>query len=248
MAKRLDSLIRNIPAEPPKPVERTAVTGNVSQYQRFETELIHRSDLRGAPYNPRKISKQAKMQLTKSLKEHGLVAPLIWNKRTGNLVSGHQRLSILDALEGTDNYELTVAVIDVNEREEKILNVQVNNNALMGEWDFDKLGDLRINDDISFDEMGFLDADAEMMFGGDERFSEMFSNEEVEHEKEYLDNIKKDRKEMMEKMKEEQSADFYFVVVCTSPEDKAALMNEMGYPAYEEYVYSDAVRRIKDLG
>lgn len=215
-----------------------------SKYQQFETETVHRGILKGAPYNPRKISNAARKKLTESLKDHGLIAPLVWNKRTGHLVSGHQRLSILDALEGSEDYELTVAVIDVDEREEKILNVQVNNEAMMGEFDLDMLGEMSLEDGISFDEMGFMPADAALMFGGDERFTPLFENEEVAHEKDTLKNIKQDRKEMTQKLQEEQNADFYFVVVCKDQKDKDALLSEMGYPKYEEYVHSDAVRRM----
>ena len=48
-----------------------------SKYQKFETETVHRSVLKGAPYNPRKISTVAKRKLAASLKDHGLVAPLV---------------------------------------------------------------------------------------------------------------------------------------------------------------------------
>lgn len=224
--------------------KETAHDTSMSRYQKFEMETVSRSVLKGAPYNPRKISKTARQKLAASLKDHGLIAPLVWNRRTGHLVSGHQRLSILDALEGTEQYELTVAVIDVDEREEKILNVQVNNESMMGEWDLDMLGTLNAEDGISFDEMGFIDADAELMFGGDERFTSMFENEDVDREKGTLRDIKQDRKDMMQRLKDEQSADFYFVVVCKDQKDKDALLKDMGYPNYEEYVHSDAVRRL----
>lgn len=46
--------------------------------------------------------------------------PLVWNRRTGILVSGHQRLKALDALEGTEDYELTVSVIDVDDLERRV--------------------------------------------------------------------------------------------------------------------------------
>ena len=45
-------------------------------------------------------------------------------------------------------------------------------------------------------------------------------------------------------MAKEQSADFYFVVVCKDQKDKEALMQAIGYPVYEEFVYSDALRRL----
>ena len=220
----------------------------LSRFQKFDTETIHRGLLKGAPYNPRKIGNAARQKLTASLKDHGLIAPLVWNKRTGHLVSGHQRLSILDALEGADDYELTVAVIDVDEREEKVLNVQVNNESMMGEWDLDLLGALNLEDGISFGEMGFIDSDAELMFGGDERFTPLFENDDTAREKGTLKDIKQARGEMVKELEAEQSADFYFVVVCKDQKDKDALLGEMGYPNYEEYVHSDAVRRLRKGG
>lgn len=153
-------------------------------------------------------------------------------------------MQILDTLEGTDDYEMTVAVIDVDPREEKILNVQINNESSMGNWDIDALGALNLQDGIGFDEMGFIEGDVELMFGGDERFTELFQSEEAQGEKDKLADIKKDRKEVAEKLAQEQSADFYFVVVCKDQKDKEALMQSIGYPAYEEFVYSDALRRL----
>lgn len=216
----------------------------LSQFQKFETETIPRSLLKGAPYNPRVISDVAKQELAKSLKGHGLVSPLVWNKRTGYLVSGHQRLNILDTLEGTQDYNLTVAVIDVDEREEKILNVQFNNQEMMGDFDLQLLGDLAFENNISFDELGFLESDAELLFGGDERFAAMFENPEAVEGKEKLNAVKKKRGKMQDEQTEAQNADFYFVVICKNQADKDEVLDMMGYSVTEEYVYSDALRRL----
>ncbi len=51
-----------------------------------------------APYNPRKKLKPGDPQheaLAAGLEEFGLVEALIWNKRSGNLVGGHQRFEML---------------------------------------------------------------------------------------------------------------------------------------------------------
>ena len=200
--------------------------------------------MKGAPYNPRIITDVAKQQLAESLKKHGLVSPLVWNKRTGYLVSGHQRLDILDELAGSDNYDLTVAVIDVDEREEKILNVQFNNQDMMGEFDLELLGDLAFDNDIAFSELGFLDSDAELLFGGDERFAAQFENPETVEGKEKLNAVKKVRENMNKQQAQDQNANFYFVVICKDQEDRAKLLNDMGYSISEEYVYSDAIRRL----
>ena len=111
--------------------------GKLSKYQKFEVEVISRGEIHGADYNPRVISEDARKRLKRMLAKHGLVQPLVWNRRTGNLVSGHQRLSQLDQLERSQDYDLQVSVVDVDEREEKILNVQLNNPSMQGDWDMD---------------------------------------------------------------------------------------------------------------
>lgn len=110
-----------------------------SKYQKYEKATVHRSELKGAPYNPRKINKVQAKRLKNGIKSHGLVGGILWNRRTGNLVGGHQRLTQLDDLEGSQDYTLDVDVIDVDEAEEKELNILLNNPALQGEFDDEKL-------------------------------------------------------------------------------------------------------------
>ena len=109
-------------------------------------EKIHRSEIRPAAYNPRKISDEAKRKLALSLNEFDLVEPLVWNRQSGNLVGGHQRLYILDEKNGTD-YEVEVSIVDLPPAKEKALNVALNNQLMAGEWDFPKLNDLIVEID-----------------------------------------------------------------------------------------------------
>lgn len=114
-------------------------TTNRTKFQRFDVEAIPRGQIKNAPYNPRVIDPEARDRLRAKIQTVGLVTTLVWNRRTGNLVGGHQRLSILDELEGSEDYTLTVSVIDVDAREEKSLNVFLNNTATMGDWDTNAL-------------------------------------------------------------------------------------------------------------
>src|SRR4051812_18566168 len=98
---------------------KTPAAAALSKYQRFTTERVHRRDLKNAPYNPRKIDEHARKKLKAIVKRDGLIQTLTWNKRTGNLVGGHQRISLIDELEGTDDYFLDVAAIDVDLKKEK---------------------------------------------------------------------------------------------------------------------------------
>ena len=220
---------------------------STSKYQKGDEITINRSQLAEAVYNPRIMDEPQMKRLKNGLKKHGLIgASIVWNRRTGNVVSGHQRLKALDMLEGSRDYELRVTVIDVDEREEKQLNVQLNNTSMMGEWDLDKLGEMFESDNFTAEELGFSDLDIDIMFNGDERFSELFrDNDEVEAAKEQINEIKEHRKASTEKMKEAQGANFYFTVVCESEEDKKLLLREMSLPVGEAFVSSTHVRRLK---
>lgn len=89
------------------------------------------SELKPAPYNPRKITEKAKAGLRSSIKRFGLVEPIIVNKRTGYVVGGHQRLDILK-----DIGAITTPVVEVDlaSQEEKALNVALNNPSIAGEF------------------------------------------------------------------------------------------------------------------
>lgn len=217
-----------------------------TKYQKFETRLISRDQIKKAPYNPRVIDEDAKKRLKQKLKEVGLLEPLVWNERTGNLVSGHQRIDILDAMEGSSNYTLEVAVVDLDDKTEKEMNVFLNNPSAMGEWDIDGLAKLKLDFDVDFKDMGFSDFDIDLLFDGDSRFSKLFEDDsEAREAKGTLDDIKAARGKANERLTQENSADFYFVVVCQSQEEKDALLKSMGLPRSEQYVSSGRLSRIK---
>ena len=96
--------------------------------------------LNPAYYNPRKDLKPGDVEyekLKKSIQEFDLVEPLVWNKRTGRLVGGHQRLKVLKEL---GYQEVEVSVVDLPEEKEKALNIALN--KIQGDWDYVKLKDL----------------------------------------------------------------------------------------------------------
>lgn len=176
-------------------------------------QTINRQDIKGAPYNPRIIDADAKKRLKEGLKKHGLVQPVVMNKRTGNLVGGHQRLTQLDSLMKSKDYELDVAVIDVDEREEAEINIQLNNPSMGGDWDFDKLADIAGEFELTFDDMGFSELDIDLMFDADDRFSNMMEPEPVHETKEKLEEMHAARKKMKEGFAEKDNIDFYTVIL-----------------------------------
>ena len=123
---------------------------------------MKRSSLKAAPWNPRQIDAEAKKKLRQSLKRVGLVQPVVWNKRTGMIVAGHQRLELLDQIEHKRDYELDVAVIDVPEKTEKEINVLLNNELAAGTWDIGKLDSL-MKDGLDFGNCGFEKFELEIL-------------------------------------------------------------------------------------
>ncbi len=216
-----------------------------SKYQKGEMQTLKRSQLKGAEYNPRIIDKEAKKRLKKGLQQHGLVSPITWNKRTGNIVSGHQRISQLDALEKGKDYTLDVWVIDVDEAEEAVLNVQLNNPSMQGDWDLDKLAYITEQFDVGFDDMGFTKLDVDFMFDGDERFTEMFESPEVNEVKKGLEEVKAARQASKERMKEKNSIDFYSVIVFEDEKAKADFYRKISVPTSEEYLTVDKILRLE---
>lgn len=131
----------------------------------MDIQKIPVAKLNPAKYNPRKDLKPGDPEyekLKKSIETFGYVEPVIWNKRTGNIVGGHQRLKIL--LE-QGAAEVDCVVVDMDETQEKALNVALN--KVSGDWDLPKLADL-INelDEAMFniDLTGFDAAEIEDLF------------------------------------------------------------------------------------
>lgn len=103
----------------------------------MEFEVKRITDMNRAAYNPRvdlRPEDEEYQAIERSLKRHGLVQPIVWNRRTNTVVSGHQRLTVLEAQGET---EVTVSVVDLDDIQEKELNVALN--KITGEWDDDKL-------------------------------------------------------------------------------------------------------------
>ena len=94
-------------------------------------------DLIPATYNPRKDLKPGDAEydkLKRSIEQFGYVEPVIWNKVTGHVVGGHQRLKVLMDM---GIIEVECVIIEIDEEKEKALNIALN--KISGDWDKDKL-------------------------------------------------------------------------------------------------------------
>ena len=95
----------------------------------MQVTLVKVEDIKKAEYNPRAISTSAMNGLKASIKKFGFTAPLVINTRSSNLVSGHQRLEAATQLGFT---EVPVIYVDLSDKEEKALNITLNNSSITG--------------------------------------------------------------------------------------------------------------------
>ena len=100
----------------------------------MKIEIKKLTELKPAPYNPRQSNAEQEKQLKSSLEKFGVVEPIIFNKQTGYIVGGHFRIRELKKL---GYKEIECVIVDLNEADEKELNIRLNANT--GSWDWDEL-------------------------------------------------------------------------------------------------------------
>ncbi|MFN6475347.1 ParB N-terminal domain-containing protein [Nostoc sp. DedQUE07] len=99
------------------------------------------------PKNPRWMPESQMAALGESLKEFGLVEPLIVNTRNNQVVGGHQRIQ---AAKNSGLDFLSAVLVDLPYDQEMALNLSLN--KIKGDWDYDKLAEVL----SSFDEADLI--------------------------------------------------------------------------------------------
>lgn len=106
----------------------------------METKLYKLSSLKPNLDNPRfnlDKSDPRYKELVSSLKRFGYVSPIIVNKVTGNVISGHQRIKALKELKVTE-----VEVIEISVPKDKEIGLVIGLNSIKGDWEIQKLQQL----------------------------------------------------------------------------------------------------------
>lgn len=171
-----------------------------NKYFTSKSVELKRSQIHLHGQNPRVISDENRKALKRGIKKFGMVGGIVVNKRTGyTLVSGHQRLSVMDELQKyntatkENDYPIRVDLVDVEEKEEKELLILLNNPSAQGEWDYDTLRELI--PDIDYKDAGLTEQDLDII-GVDFNFQ---SEEE--------NAIAGELDDLMEPVREEHQAD-----------------------------------------
>lgn len=209
--------------------------------ENYEVIEVNRAEIKGAPYNPRKITDAERRKLKAGLQRHGLVSPITWNKRTGHIVGGHQRIASLDALAGTKEYRLRVAAIDVDESREKELNVLLNNPEAQGDWDLLGLKSLFDDKTLSLEGMGFDRSDLFHIFGDD--ITIVREPEELDALAEKVREFSRNYDAIRAKNKSQSDDGYYLVVVFRDDADVQDFLTSAGLPM-NRYQSGAEIRRL----
>lgn len=124
------------------------------------------TDLKPAPYNPRSMTDDSMNGLDASIATFGDLSGIVFNKRSGFLVTGHQRLQVLQDKHGgklkiekgkivcPGGDAFPIRVVDWDEQKEKAANVTANNPFITGHYNEQELETIisELNDsDLEFD-------------------------------------------------------------------------------------------------
>lgn len=124
----------------------------------MDIQKIPAARLNPAAYNPRKDLKPGDKEyekLKRSIAEFGYVEPVIWNRQTGNVVGGHQRLKVLMDI---GHMDIDCVVVDLDLQREKALNIALN--KIQGDWDESKLASLMADFDAEAFDVSLTGFDA----------------------------------------------------------------------------------------
>lgn len=232
-----------------------------SKVKHSETKVLLRSKITPAPYNPRKISEDARKMLKRNIRKNGIIGGMVWNEQTSNLVSGHQKLSIADEInkynpETKENdYEIKVEVINVDLKKEKELNIFFNSSTAQGEWDNDILAQLI--PDIDTEEAGLDATDINILMADVPVFDIAEYNQAIKNDFDDLERLTKEdqarerelRKQAVkeakqatkDKMKDEVEGETWVTLSFQSYENKILFMEAMNQPIDNKYIKGEEV-------
>ncbi|WP_300701303.1 ParB/RepB/Spo0J family partition protein [Bacteroides sp.] len=243
----------------------------LSKYIKSQSVEVDRSQIHFASYNPRTLSENEKKTLKRGIKKFGLVGGIVVNKRTGmTVVSGHQRLTVMDELNKfpENDYAIRIDLIDVDEKQEKELNILMNNPNAQGKWDYDALASLV--PDIDWKDAGLTDVDLNLIGCDyllkteeensiadalDDMMSPVTEQKEADKAAKQLERAEKvaHMKEVKQQVKENaqktaEDMDAYVMLSFDTYEAKAAFMKRFGYEREMKFikgeVFSDQVERV----
>lgn len=177
---------------------------------------------------------------------------IVVNRTTMNLVSGHQRLAQLDALEKSQDYSIRVEMVELSQKEEIEQNLFLNNRAVQGEFDNDMLAELipQIDyqmaglDEYDLNFLGVIIQEPELAaLDIMQDLEEM--QKPIEEKKEHVKEMRKQYAE--KKINELQEGESYFMMTFDSYQAKAAFMQRFGFEPMDKYVKGEIFENLVEF-
>ena len=163
------------------------------------------SDLKNAPYNPRIITEDEKLALSKSVSTFGDISGITWNKLSGNLITGHQRIAELKGkykeitFDEIDNEHFwiigdgmktsfKIRVVEWDDMKEKAANIAGNSHTMSGKFELDLMPTL-LEEIREFDSQIFTDFRFDQLEKDLGLMDWKFDEDKIINEDENLDGI-----------------------------------------------------------
>jgi hypothetical protein len=213
-----------------------------------ETIIIKRSQINFAPYNPKKHSKEAIQQQKDNFKKIGFLGGIVWNRITGNLVSGHKRVMAQDLYYGYDeiekiDYDIKVEAIELTEKQEKEQNIYMDAKRTNTPQDYEMLA--VILPDIELENTGLTDYDIQIIesivpdfkLGDTDIILEDLTDlkKEYNEKKEHVKNVKK----QMHSDNQDRQSFSYFTITFKDYNDKAQFLEQLGINGDDVFVQGE---------
>jgi len=235
------------------------------EIKQVEIQIIKRSQIKFAPYNPKKHTDEAVKQQLRNLKKVGYLGGIVWNETTGNLVSGHKRVMAFDLYykyngSSETDYDIKAGVVQMDEKTEKEQNIYMDSVSTNTAQDIDLLAELIPQ--IDYKNAGLTESDLDII-GIDYIFQTkeekdivselnnlMEETKEEKPDKEIRKQQVKDmKKEIMDKANEKvQDMESYVMISFDTFKSKAAFMQRFGYDKREKYIkgeiFSNMIERV----
>jgi DNA modification methylase len=135
------------------------------QTQEIAITQVPISELHLDPANPRRISDQEMESLTRSIREFGLVDPIIARREDKSVIGGHQRLLAARRL---GLKQVPVVFVDLSQQQATLLNLALN--RISGSWDQELLArlltELKDIPEVDLSLSGFSEEELKMYLKG----------------------------------------------------------------------------------
>jgi hypothetical protein len=208
-----------------------------------ETVTIKRSEIKFAPYNPRKQNKKVVEALKKNFKKVGFLGGIQWNSLSGNLIGGHKRLEALDLVFSYDrsiekDYDVKVEKIELDDKTEKEQNIFLNNKRVQGETDFKLMAELIKEIDIEAAGIEEYDINLIESLVPDFKFG---NNEEIKSD---LKELKESADQIREKKKKQKNSfgdtqlQTHFTITFETYDEKAEYLESIGISGDQIFITS----------